>query len=221
MKRALALLPVFALFAHAAAFAQVPGALLSSGVAELGIQYRNVHRDISGDVEFDQSHTAISLRYGLTQYATISAELMAADDPWHSEEDLRYYLIGVGVQALIWKRGPSRVTGTYNYNEMMQVATNDDGCHKTLRKWMFILQFEHAWQFGAHDVEAWTGPVYEYFEESINPSSNGCRGGARDVDNRWGLTVGASGALYGRFVLFTQVTYVDYMQPTLGVAYRF
>jgi hypothetical protein len=198
--------------------------LLPERTMEIGVQYRWTHVDIkpsrSSD-ELDYGETSIVSMYGLTKYATLSVEFMIGDEHFNSfETEVRYYLLGAGIQGLIWKYDRYEVSGGIGISSTFLAdrtgETNDHNYHSFLTNAVFQASFR--WNNIA--VTPWLGPVAQYFtferQEGIRSVYYRLR-----PENLLGAAAGVNLLLFEHFHVYGNFLYVDFAQPRIGASYRF
>ncbi len=204
--------------------AQVLGPLLPRGTVEVGAQVRWVHRDlenIRSTMVVDQYDFSLPVRYGVSKYATLSAELFSADEGFHSlERDLRYYLIGIGLHALLWKNDDYILSAGAHYTESFIRDKTGSFFDLTHFSSTTILQLQRSFRRRKLDITVWGGPLLFYYNVRREAGNN-------YSEVSWGTTDIFGGALglnllfHDHYQFCYNIIYVDYYQPRIGFSYRF
>lgn len=198
--------------------------LLPERTMEMGVLYRRVHRDLGVDAsarELDYSETSLVGAYGLTKHATLSAEFMIGDENFNSiEYEVRYYLLGAGIQALLWKHDRYILSGGVGILGTLLVDRTGTECDENHHEFTAnaIVQTSYLWR--KYDITPWLGVGYQYYLLE-RESGDRCSYFEWFPEERIGVTAGVNVLLYERFHLYGNFLYIDYAQPRFGVSYRF
>jgi hypothetical protein len=206
------------------ATAQVLGPLLPKAAAEAGVQITWVDRELdasNGSVySLEQYDVSIPARYGLTEFATITAQVMTADDDLNSRDtSLRYYLVGAGLQALIWRDADYVISGGIYYTETFLVNQSGNAPDETHFTVNVIAQIQRSFFWRRHAVTVWGGPLFSeyYLEYEEGATFPGATWRAIDI----GVALGVNLIVLDHLDVYSNFIHVDHAQPRLGVLYRF
>jgi hypothetical protein len=206
------------------ASAQVMGPLLPESAMEIGLWVRWVEADMDQGAatrHIGQHDFSIPMRYGVTRYATLSAEMFVGTEDTHAiETGLKYYKLGGGFQALVWEKGDYLVSGGVHFSETLLIDRAGGICDRSQLTLMAIMQVQRMFNYRDQDIAVWGGGVQYYFKDSVR-QSNGCKYRAWNNSQTLGVAAGANLLLIDHVQLYYHFIYVDYYQPRVGVSYRF
>lgn len=217
-------LTVLLLFVSLPASAESLGPLLRHGVAEAGAQITWRNRSIDFGLtheDFEMRDASLTMRYGLNDAATISAELMAGNESLLSqEEESRFYVLGGGIQARITQAHGFLLSGGLHYTETMYFDLTGDGCDARTYNWTVSLQVERSVLWRRLDAAFWGGPIFMATEiEEIGGANCKSRDGA--ADGRTGFFAGVNVVLWDHFQVSHYAAFTGYYHPRIVLSYRF
>jgi hypothetical protein len=204
--------------------AQNLGPLLPESAMEIGGQIRRVHRDLGEDDdnrEVDLYETSMIVRFGMTEFATLSGEIMIGNEEFHSlESDLRYYLIGAGLQGVLLKYRGAIVTCCISTSTTYLRDLTRTRADETHHGFMVASLLQKTFSWRGQEVTPWAGPVYFYYTIEQEPDRIN-RGRDWTTVDRIGVTAGLNVLLYRHAELYCSVIYKEHYQPRIGTLYRF
>lgn len=223
--RATVLLTVaLALFTSGEAAGQIMGPLLPEGAMELGPRVRWVQADMEWGMQsnyVDQYDVTVPLRFGVTRFATLSAELFIGDQDMHSREaELRYYTLGGGFQTLVWEKDDYIVSGGVHFVETLIIDKSGNQCDREQFALLAIMQVQRNINYWDQELVLWGGVVQYYFSDNVE-GGNQCKASGYNNSATLGGALGANLLLYDHYQLYYHFIYVDYYQPHIGLSYRF
>lgn len=208
--------------------AEVLGSLVPRSKLEIGVQVRGFDREFVSRSEFSVlSGYDITLigRYGLTDLATLSWELYAGDNELYDNSgfDIRYYILGIGLQTRIWEGYGFVIHPGIHYEEVLGFSTDGLSCHKRHRNITAVMLIERAWYVRKQKVIVWGGPGYFKYEIvwQRGTTSINCNGRLWSSYYNWGFTMGINIILLEHFEVYSSFIFVDRFQPRIGLMYRF
>jgi hypothetical protein len=183
--------------------------------------WRNVDRTLFYDQStaiVDQNDVAIVIRYGLTNNATVAAEVMAAPGDLVNEENVeRFYTVGASLRTLIWKHDPIVVsTGVHYTSSYWRRVPNACDRETQLIEWELLVEWSSA--VGSQPIAAWAGPILSHFSFANRAP---CDDDYWEPSEMLGVTFGVNVVLWSRLEIDGQFVWVENPEPRVGVAYRF
>jgi hypothetical protein len=212
----------------ASVWAEVLGPLLPKSTFELGTQIRWFDRELqSGSTKsiLGGHDYALIGRYGLTDVATLSWELYTGDDELYNfpGDEVRYYLIGAGLQTRIWEGGGFTLHPGMHYEEVYAFSRDGGACHKSHQNIIAVMFLERAWRPWRQKVVVWGGPGYFWYRIKWEKGKtwSSCNGASFESKYNWGITMGVNVLLWEHLETYSSFVVVDKIEPRLGVMYRF
>lgn len=213
-----------ALFTSGEAAGQIMGPLLPESATELGPRVRWVQADMEWGTltsYVDQYDVTVPIRFGVTRFATLSAELSIGNQEMHSREyELRYYTLGGGFQALVWEKDDYIVSGGVHFAETMIIDKSGSQCDREQFTLLAIIQVQRNINYWDQELVLWGGAVQYYFSDDAQGGVN-CKATGYNNSSTLGVAMGANLLLYDHYQLYYHFLYVDYYQPHIGLSYRF
>jgi hypothetical protein len=223
-KRIMWLAMMLSLCCWAAPAAQNITLLLSERTMEIGIQYRWNHVDIKmgySPDEVDYGETSLVSAYGLTEYATLSAEFMIGNERFNSfETEVRYYLVGAGIQSLIWKYDRYQVSCGGSVSSTYLVDRTGEMQDENHHGFLANAAFQASCRWRNIDITPWLGPIFHYYTFELQ-SGSGSGYHKNQSDHVIGGAAGVNLLIFEHFHVYGNFLYVDYAQPRIGASYRF
>lgn len=218
-----------AAIAHGASSrAEVLGPLLPKSTFELGAQVRWFDRDLQSGSKNSQlgGHDyALIGRYGLTDLATVSWELYTGNDELYNVpgDEVRYYLIGGGLQTRIWEGGGFVLHPGFHYQEVYSFSRDGQRCHQNHQNITAVVLMERTWHPRQQKLTVWGGPGYFFYKIKWEKgaTSSSCNGGSWSSTYDWGITMGVNIILREHIETYTSFVLVNQIEPRLGLMYRF
>ncbi len=210
--------------------AEIIGPLLKDGAFELGAQRRYVHRDYESpsgsrpqELVFDDGDGMLFFRWGVTSTGTLSGEALVGNttaSDWENDcGDARYYLIGVGLQALLSEFRGFRCTFGIHGTASFEFDRTENHVDREYQTAIGTILVEKRITLCGQRIDLLAGPSYWYAcKEELGRTSAPVRYTGADP---WGGIAGITATLYTHYIVFGQVIYAGYFQPRFGVSYRF
>ncbi|HEX5131250.1 MAG TPA: hypothetical protein VFX92_02055 [Candidatus Krumholzibacteria bacterium] len=206
---------------------QVIGPLLSRGTVAMGLQEQWTHRTLEDSyrtTDWEEHDLSVVVRWGATEFATLSLQGMTGSGPWQSDhEDIQAsYQVGVGLQATVWRADDIVITFGGQLDYKMRRYDADTGNPPVLA-WTasveLLGQLDTMW-LGA-PVALWGGPVlswivadYERLPGFQNPQRY-------TEQSASGGVVGITVVAWRHVDVSGHLLWVENPQPRVSILYRF
>jgi hypothetical protein len=207
------------------ALSDIIGPLLPRGTFEIGLQERWVERSVrrvGKELDWDQNDLAVVIRWGATDFGTVSVEGMTGSGPWVEDRDETqfYYLIGAAVQGTLWHSERYIVMGGFQYTATLQRYDDPYRCTLSTSSycWEVLGQLDAIlWN---QPVSMWAGPaVAEHVVDYLQGIY--CRRETYSSRTSWGGVVGATMVAWQHVSVTGHLLWTENPQPRLGILYRF
>ncbi|MEO0096364.1 MAG: hypothetical protein ABIL66_10820 [candidate division WOR-3 bacterium] len=205
---------------------QVLSPVLKKGEFEAGYTQKWFHRKMQPDyvTGIDWYAGTVFIRYGVARRFTFTAEGIVS--PYVQEKvsgcDCRIYALGSGFACHIWQFDASQIAVLFHYIEYFWFDQSALQYHFNIRGVVGSIQFGHPFLFANQKIIGWVAPTYIY-DESIRiryPYGPGLVLKDKSFNNL-GFSVGCNMVLLRQFAVFVHLVYADFLQPRLGIGYKF
>lgn len=214
---------LFVLCGFCAVHGQILGPGLKSQKFEIGYIYRWFHRRTQDPAyEPDWASEAIFMKYGITDWLTISAEGLVFKNMGSGfpDRDYREYNIGAGTALQILKVEFLQIGFSFHYYESFSFDRSEDTYHKRTNGFMGAIPVEYPFSLLNQNIILWIAPIYVY-DEILNYSYGSYDPIVSKSQNNWGGVVGINCLLFRHFEPFFHLVYADFFQPRVGIGYQF
>jgi hypothetical protein len=209
----------------------VLGPLLAERAAEFGVQVSWIDRTYYSSREnrtyrVDGSDFAIVARYGLSRYATISAELWTGPGTGATVTGLpdvdgaRHYIVGGGLQGLVWTNGVWQMTAAGHVTETYTFFPSESVRDVTIDTFGGEIQIERSLRAKGQAFSLWGGVGFypsDFDLWSTTTPGHVDAGGESD----WGGHLGGDAVLFDHLVVRAAWINTGGNQPRLSLYYRF
>ncbi len=206
-------------------YCEVIGPQLPKGAFEIAVQNRSVDRSVYAEFgstpELERQDLALVLRWGMTEFVTISFEGMTGPSEFVAgEADLQaFYLAGVGGQATLWRNERFLVTAAIQATRAYR-RWNDTRRDEFDDSFALQTTVQSDFSVAQQTLTIFLGPAYS--EETLVLVENlYSRRAELESVERWGGVIGAVALLGGHVTVNAQVFWVENPQPRFGIGYRF
>lgn len=204
--------------------AEVIGPLLPKAAFEVGLQYRQLEREVysqTSEQDIEQSDLALIGRWGFTELATLSFELSrgSGDIVGGFEGVQTAYLVGGGIQAAIFRGEHVRATVAYQFTATLN-RFDEHPANVTTESHGGQLALEGKVRLWDDDFYWFAGPAYSiYYYTREQGTANAYLGSYSDEN--FGGVVGFNWVLRDHLNVASHLLWVENPQPRVALLYRF
>lgn len=213
-------------FSHSLAFCQVVGPIIEVNRFELGYSYKWFSRDMNGPEDFyrklDWSIPTGYMKCGIIRGLALSAEISLTRHEKNKIDETNYrgYTIGAGLTYLLVNINDNYISVSAHVIERFGFDKSSLKNHQGSISILSSLQIERHFRVYNQQVALWIAPAFIYDEYKFY--FHGQYLSDKFVaKNKFGLIFGINPEIRNHIRPFFHVVYADYLQPRVGIGYKF